>query len=521
MPRGVIGRLGRELWSDDEPAREPGAPEDRRRGLSRRELLAGGLTAAALGAGALWLPQRARSVTAPRVVVVGAGFAGLTAAYRMWKEAAWTPAVYEARDRVGGRVHTIRTFLGGQVAEAGAQGISTNDHSAQRLVAELGLSLLDMFEDYPSGRTILRFDGVEYTRQELKPDLRVAGNHAWRHFRQIDWPVSHANANARARHWDSVSVADWIDGYCPGGPEGPAGRFLKTYFEAEYASPADQASSIELIVDLGSDFDAGYDERYTIAGGNDRLASTISGLLPAGAVRYGMALVAIRRNADDTYTCTFDADGSLTEVAADRVVLALPFSVLRTLDYSNAGFSALKDRAIRELGMGVNSKLNFQFRGTPWEPRSSGESISDLVTGWTWESQSYQPGTQGILTQFNGGTFATSYGDLPIHGPAPDPILLRHLHAIDELFPGASDRLIPGQGYLDYWPADPWVHGSYSYYRTGGFTTIAGAEATGQGGVHFAGEHTAPYGSQATMNGAVYSGERAAKEILRAYGYRV
>jgi monoamine oxidase len=73
-----------------------------------------------------------------------------------------------------------------------------------------------------------------------------------------------------------------------------------------------------------------------------------------------------------------------------------------------------------------------------------------------------------------------------------------------------------GHGYLHNWPANPWVKGSYSFYPAGRFTEIAGAEKGRENGVHFAGEHTAPYYRRVTMDGAVVTGERAAAEILAA-----
>jgi len=81
------------------------------------------------------------------------------------------------------------------------------------------------------------------------------------------------------------------------------------------------------------------------------------------------------------------------------------------------------------------------------------------------------------------------------------------------LWAGASAKEIAGQFYLDNWPADPWVKGSYAYYGLNGFTTFGGTEAGREGSVHFAGEHTAPYTKRGTMDGAVQSGERCAKEI--------
>ncbi len=184
-------------------------------------------------------------------------------------------------------------------------------------------------------------------------------------------------------------------------------------------------------------------------------------------------------------------------------------------------------KAIRHLGMGKNSKLNLQFRKETWSPRSSGDSVSDLLLGATWPGQVGQPGRQAIMVVFNGTPFSTSYGHAAAHGHASPAVVTKTLAALEKVFPGIRGSFIKGQAYLDYWPADPWIKGSYAYYKVGGFTTFAGVESKRQGNVHMAGEHTEPmagehtepYGNKGLMNGAVASGERAAKEILADYGH--
>jgi monoamine oxidase len=90
----------------------------------------------------------------------------------------------------------------------------------------------------------------------------------------------------------------------------------------------------------------------------------------------GQALVALRRNPDGTYTLTFQTTDQFTDVTADHVVLALPFSILKnSVDLTQAEFSELKMIAIQELAMGSNSKLNVQFDSRPWGAlRCNGET---------------------------------------------------------------------------------------------------------------------------------------------------
>jgi hypothetical protein len=210
---------------------------------------------------------------------------------------------------------------------------------------------------------------------------------------------------------------------------------------------------------------------------------------------------------DKTYTLTFAVGATKSEVVADRVVLAIPLSILRTVDYSRAGFSAAKTLAIRNEPMGNNAKLNIQFSGRPWaDQKQSGDSSSDMVTGATWQA-SYQAKTPAWLLALNN----RNYGGAAAHGLAPAAVLAETNTAIDKLWTGASAKEIKGQFYLDNWPADPWVKGSYAYYGLNGFTTYGGAEAGREGGVRFAGEHPRPTPSGEPWMGP-FSPESAARK---------
>ena len=87
------------------------------------------------------------------------------------------------------------------------------------------------------------------------------------------------------------------------------------------------------------------------------------------------------------------------------------------------------------------------------------------------------------------------------------------MNQIEPIFPGTKAAW-SGTAYEDHWSADPWHRGAYSYYRVGQYTTIAGIEQVPEGRIHFAGEHT-DVNQQGFLEGAVVSGQRAAREILR------
>lgn len=446
-------------------------------------------------------------------MVVGAGLAGLSAAYRLWRDAGIAAEVYEAQGRVGGRVLTHR-FPGDRVAEGGGEAINSNESVIRSLVSELGLSLVDLDRAWPSGRIVYRFNGRERRWNEIGRGLREAERAAYRHYVDLDWPVTYTRASSAARRWDEMSAADWIDAYCPGGLGGVAGEYLRVLFEVDYAGPVRVMSAIHVIAELGGTFwGGGYDERYTIRGGNDRLPKRLEAALPEGSVRRGRPLVALRRASDGRPRCTFTDEGSPSDVVADAVILALPFAVLRELDDSGAGFSPQKVAAIQGIGAGINRKFHLPFNRRPWRP-ATGETWTDLDVGTTWPTDPGHRGSAPALVSMT-GTRHPKLGRHEAHGSTGRGVVTRLVSVLERIFPGSRDAA-DFIARVDDWPADPWARGSYSYYRAGGFTSFAGAEAEPEDGFHFAGEHTAPYPKRGTMNGAIESGFRAADEVIAA-----
>jgi monoamine oxidase len=482
--------------------------------VSRREFLKQGLVLGTAMAG-FGIPDLAKA-SAPRIVIVGGGLAGMTAAYRIWKRSGIRPVVYEAQTQLGGRTSTIRGLPGGQWSERGGQSISTSDRSIRKLMSEVGLQLIDTYADYPDGSIVFLFGGRNYSENQITRRLNQVYAAAERHFNEVKYPARYDNKNPRTIYWDEWSVAEWIDEFCPGGLNSPLGQLLKVNFESDYGGPVGSSSALHIIYDLAAP-GGGYDERYIINGGSDSLVRRLSQLLPAGSVKTGMALEAMRKKQTGAVTCTFRSGFASMDVDADFVILALPFTVLRQVSTSAMGFSPLLSQAIRELGMGVNAKMHFQFNRAAWERLRSGDSLSDLTTGVTWPGHPGLPGSQALIVCMNSSQYATQYADSAPHGAAPQWVVNSHLSALEQILPGARNAF-NGDAYLDYWTADPWARGSYSYYRPGQFTRFAGVENKIQGRVFFAGEHTAPYEFRGLMNGAVVSGERAAQEVFQRIG---
>jgi monoamine oxidase len=487
--------------------------EERR--TTRRELLrdAGAL---AFGVAALGrFTPVARAAAPARVVVVGAGLAGLTTAYRL-KQAGFVAAVHEGSDRVGGRCWTIRgAFADGQIGEHGGELIDQGHTELRQLTQELGLQLDNLLQGESNGsEPAYYFDGAPYPVRQATLDLRDVWQKLHSDVSAASYPTLYNSYTQRGYDLDQMSIVDWINESVPGGIDSRLGQLLDVAYNIEYGAECSEQSSLNLLYLLGYSGTGNLrifgpsNEKYHVHGGNDQVATRLADAL-AGQITLGSELVAIRRNTDATFTLTFRQGGASRTVTADRVVLALPFSILRSsVDISRARFSPLKRTAISELGMGTNSKLHVQFRSRHWESLDcNGETYSDRGYQNTWEVTRTQPGASGILVDYTGGSIGASFGS-----GSPQQRAQQFLGQIEPVLPDLSAEW-NGRATVDFWLGNRWTRGSYSYWKVGQYTRFAGIEGVPEGNCFFCGEHTS-IDSQGYLNGAVESGERAAGEVL-------
>ncbi|MBI3696927.1 MAG: FAD-dependent oxidoreductase [Acidobacteria bacterium] len=485
--------------------------ERRGRTQSRREFLRG-------AAGVLALAPAARVVSrasAPRIVVVGAGLAGLVCAYRL-RQRGLVAQVFEAAGRVGGRCWTRRgDFAEGQIAEHGGELIDQSHKETRQLAQELGLTLDNLLQAEKNGaEDFYYFDGRPYTFDEATDDLKQIWQAIHSDLSAAGYPTLYNSYTARGFELDHLSIVDWINHNVPGGIGSRLGQLLDVAYNIEYGADSGVQSSLNLLYLLGF-LGPGQlrifgpsNEKYHVRGGNDQIPAVLAAAL-GGQIRLGQRLEAIQQNADASYTLTFRSGRASVEVGADQVVLALPFSILRaSVDFSRAGFRPLKVTAIRELGMGTNTKLHAQFRDRHWELLgNNGATFADTGYQNTWDVTRAQSGKSGILVDYTGGSIGASF-----NSGTPGSRAAQFLAQIEPVLPGIGAKW-NGRATLDYWLAYPWTLGSYSYWKVGQYTQFAGVEREPEGQCHFAGEHTS-VDFQGYLNGAVESGERAANEIV-------
>jgi monoamine oxidase len=484
---------------------------EERAGLTRREVLAGG-TGLALAAALSGPLPKALAANAPRIVVVGAGLAGLSCAYQL-KGAGLRADVYEASDRVGGRCWTRRgDFAGGQIAEHGGELIDQGHQAVRQLAQSLGLTLDNLLQGEPNGtEDFYLFDGQRYSFTQATNDLKGIWQQIHKDTSAASYPTQYNLSTERGRQLDQMSITDWINAFVPGGMSSKLGQLLDIAYNIEYGAECNVQSSLNFLYLIGYTGPGQLrvfgksNEKYHVRGGNDQIATGLADALQ-GQITLNAPLTAIRRNNDGTYRLTLGGN----TVTADRVVLALPFSILRTLNYSQAGFSNLKKTAIQELGMGTNSKLHVQFSDRYWNSiGNNGNTYADTGYQNTWDVTRMQPGTSGILVDYTGGIIGASFGT-----GTPAERAQQFLTQIEPVLPGITPHW-NGRATIDYWTGYQWTKGSYSYWKVGQYTKFGGIEGAQDGNIHFCGEHTS-VDFQGYLNGAVETGYRAASEITAA-----
>jgi monoamine oxidase len=495
--------------------------------LTRRQFVT---TLAGLGVAACNGRVPAAPPRATPVAIVGGGIAGLTAAHAL--AAAGVPAVvYEASARVGGRMHSHGDgyWDDGQVTEWCGDLIDANHATVLDLARRFELPLEALHDGGAEASEPAYFvRGQRYPWRQADTDFRPVREALARDFREVGPSTTFARSTPAAVRLDRTSVREWIESRVPGGTGSPFGTILDVAFASDYGAETSELSALNLGYLLGLErYGVPSQRQYRLAGGNARLPLRMAERLPPGSVALGWRLQALARNSDGRLLLTFETAAGTREVSAEHAILALPFAVLRTLDYARAGFDARKRRAIAELGRGRNAKLHLQFRRRFWAGPTpagpgSGSSVTDLGYQTTYEVSRGQPGTSGVLVNYRGAALADRVRPASPYVSGADGGLEAEarwfLDQLDRVWPGAAGEW-NGKASLSAPALDPNLGCSYAHWRVGQYHTLRGYERLRQGNVHFAGEHCSVE-FQGYMEGGAAEGLRAAAEVRRDLGHR-
>src|SRR5882762_10416464 len=346
MARTPLLNRFRELVADFEEAErsrrtvEAVQEEGRQLKLTRRDFLK--VTGVTVGAAAFAGPMAALAATTKpggqqqqgRIAIIGGGISGLNAALTL-QDAGIATTVYEASSRVGGRMHSDTTsWLNGQTSEHCGELIDSGHKTILGLANRFNLARADLLSAEPVHSTDTDyFFGQYYTQAQANADFNPVWTAVKKDLNAAGYPT-HYNAYTQAG-WDldHMSLYDWIESRVPGGHTSNMGQLLDVAYNIEYGNVTTDQSALNIVyllfnVRQFAVFGAS-DERFHIAGGNERLPKAMAAALPAGTVKLNTAVDGIVHNADNSYTLDLFSNGTHTFKTFDRVIVAIPFSVLR------------------------------------------------------------------------------------------------------------------------------------------------------------------------------------------------
>lgn len=488
---------------------------------SRRRLLQGGLlfagTAIATGLGNSTNRAIAQDSSMAPVLVVGAGLAGLTFAYRL-QQAGVPVDVIEARNIVGGRVRTAHNLLGTNLsAEMGGEKLNSDHTYLQGLATELGLRLMDL-HDAQAGLTdeTFYFEGRKVPISELVHDVAPIAEQIDADLASIENFESYDVFDPSTVELDNLSIAEYLSRI----PSSDMIRkIINTAYTTEYGLDTDEQSCLNMLWYIGTEpgefsvFGTS-DERYHIEGGNDLVPKILADSL-ASSISTGTILEAVRELSDGRYQVTLRSQASTTEKTYDRVVLALPFSALRDVAMV-VDLPVSKRLAIAALSNATNTKLITAYSDRTWAKgyNATAAIFSDMGFQNTWESShsTYAAEQAGLIINYTGGQHGLDIEQAPARDSARDVV-----SQLNQIFPGLADAHQGRRAALTSWYRDPYSKGSYSCYKVGDWTRFYNAAAGRVRNLFFIGEQCS-WEYAGYMEGACETGELTALELFEDLG---
>jgi len=455
------------------------------------------------------------------VMVLGAGIAGLSAAYHLKKNKI-PYRLFEASDRVGGRIQTMtHANPDDQFAELGAEFFEASHASIHQLCKDLSLSIQEITYEPKVDRAVYWLNGKMVTEKEFRKNLRPlimrlaqTKSDAFASFSTEINPRSLVMSTP-LKDLDQQSLADLLNTVRGNMDEGTLQCFENLCI-SEWGVDTKNINLLHFMVKLD------LEERsnratppkfYRVEGGMSRMAQIlgerVQGIVPGANLKLGYQLIAIH-NKSGGYECTFRTPKGSDTIWAKQIICTLPFSILKDIDGIQSLQLGLVKEVIAGASYGTHSKVISTFREPPWKKKSKNMPVfqgcfrGQLLGQSYWDSSRGQAGTRGLLTSQRGGNVGQSTGVSAVQENLQD---LRCFY---------KDVLAEESALILNWSQKPYAKGSRFNLAPGSYLKFLEAlvEDNGLENFFIGGEHWS-YADAGTMNGALDSGIAAAEKALQ------
>jgi monoamine oxidase len=441
-----------------------------------------------------------------RVVIIGGGISGMAAALQLL-ERGFDVQILEAQQRAGGRVETLRApFSDGLYAEAGATYIPGAHGLTHAYLRRFRIQLHPIPEEQLftlwniAGKRV-RIGRDEQWAVELTSKERAAGlagmvqAYIAPALAQLGDVSSDSWPEGAARDLDQMSYRDFLvkAGASPG-----AIALIRRMFPDIHGEGIEDSSALFCLRDFTNE-GGGWS---LIGGGSDALPIAMARELHAH-IHYGARVERIEHGPAGAGV-RFTQAGQTRWLQCDRVVIALQFSCLRTIDVTPA-FSSEKTNVISAMGHSAVSRMFLQTRTRYWGadgPQYMG--ITDSPALGIRDCSFHLPGPRGLLECYIPGAAGRRIAAMDTFARAQAAC-----DYVEAFLPGIREHVELTAAKC--WTDDPFARGGYAYYRPGEMTRWQSIVRRREGAVHFAGDHASAWPSW--MQGAIHAGHRVAGEI--------